>query len=295
MPIPYYRGEYARSPISKATQQGWLEQAAQIELRLPSSNEWQPENQALVEKTDTEKAVQLVNKPGHSVWFQQSKYLNEPKANLKLQLNSDLADQSAKARVTMSLLLNMLNKQFAELNFVTQEAGLNFSLSNANGLLINIAGYSDKQDRLLLRILSDIKNMHFTEQSLALAKQELQRRLHNKSKIKAMDLALDGFRQIVCQPAWSDAALLAEIEGIAREDIEKFVKQLFEKSALRLLALGNLSREQVLAVSRSVEKIVAVQRRPFYNISRLSADLNQGALNYPLASQMQDDALAASI
>ncbi len=293
LPIPYYQGNYARSAIPKETQQAWLEQAAQIELRLPSSNEWQPENQALVAKTDTEQAVQLINKPGHSVWFQQSKYLNEPKANLKLQLNNDLADQSAKARVTMSLLLNMLNKQFAELNFVTQEAGLHFSLSSANGLLINISGYSDKQDRLLLRILTDIKNMHFTEQSLLLAKQELQRRLHNKSKIKAMDLALDGFRQIVRQPAWSDAALLAEIEEIERADIEQLVKQLFAKSAVRLLALGNLSRERVLAVNRAVEKIVAVQRQPFYKISRLYADLNQGALNYALASQMQDDALAA--
>ena len=291
--IPYYQGEYASSSISDETQQAWLAQAAQIELHLPSSNEWLPENLALVKKTETEKAVQLVDKPGHSVWFQQSRYLDEPKASLRLQLNSNIADQSAKARVMMNLFLNMLNKQFAELNFVTQEAGLSFSVSSSNGLLISTSGYSDKQDRLLLRILTAIEKMQFSEQSLLLAKQELQRRLYNKSKIKAMDLVMDGFRQIVRQPAWSDAALLAEIEGISQEDIEQFAKQLFEKSGLRLLALGNFSSEQVLALDRSLEKVVAVQRRPFYRISRLHADLKQGALNYPLASEMQDDALAA--
>lgn len=291
--IPYYQGEYASTPITKETQQDWLKKAAQIELHLPSSNEWLPENLTLVKKTHIGKAVQLVDKPGHSVWFLQSRYLDEPKASLKLQLNSNIADQNAKARVVMNLFLNMLNKQFADLNFVTQEAGLGFSVSSSNGLLISTSGYSDKQDKLLLRILTDIEKMQFSEQSLLLAKQELQRRLYNKSKIKAMDLVMDGFRQIVRQPAWSDTALLAEIEEIRREDIELFVKQLFKKSSLRLLALGNFSSEQVLALDCSLEKIVAVQSKPFYRISRLHADLKQGALNYPLDSEMQDDALAA--
>ena len=292
-PIPYYQGEYASHSIFEETQQAWLQQAAQIKLHLPSSNEWLPENLSLVKKRYTEKAVQLINQPGHSVWFKQSDYLEEPKASLKLQLNSDIADQNVKARVVMSLLLNLLNKQFSELNFVTQEAGLSFSIRSANGLLISTSGYSDKQDKLLLRVLTDIKNMQFSEQSLFLAKQELQRRLHNKSKIKAMDLAMDGFRKIVRQPAWSDATLLAEIEGIRREDIEQFVKQLFEKSSLRLLALGNFTREQVLTLDNSLEKMLAVQSRPFYVIPRLHANLKQGALNYPLNSEMQDDALAA--
>jgi len=290
--IPYYQGEYASSSISEQTQQTWLKQAKQIKLLLPSSNEWLPENLALVKKTHTERAEQLINKPGHSVWFKQSE-LPDPKASLKLQLNSDISDQSAKSRMTMSLLLNVLNKKFAELNFVTQEAGLGFSLSSSNGLLISTSGYSDKQDKLLLRILTDIKNARFSEQSLTLAKQELQRRLHNKSKIKAMDLAMDGFRQIVRQPAWSDAALLAEIEKINVKDLELFIKQLFEKSSLRLLAVGNLTSEQVLTLDLELQKIVTVQRKPFYVIARLHADLQQGALNYALNSEMQDDALAA--
>ncbi|MCW8996443.1 MAG: insulinase family protein, partial [Psychromonas sp.] len=292
-PIPHYQGMYASHAIPKETQQDWLKSSAQIDLRLPGSNEWLSENLALVKKTDTQKAVQLINQPGHSVWFQQSAYLDEPKASLKLQLNSDIADQNAKARMLMNLFLNMSRKQFAELHFVTQEAGLGFSMSSSNGLLISTSGYSDKQEKLLLRVLADIKAMHFNEQSLLLAKQELQRRLHNKSKIKAMDLALDGFRQLVRQPAWSDQTLLAEIDGISLKDIELFVKRLFTQSSLRLLALGNLSREQVLSLDHSLQKIVTLQPQPFYKISRLHASLQQGALNYPLASKMQDDALAA--
>lgn len=290
--IPYYKGEYARHSISPTTQDAWLKQAADIKLILPGGNEWLPENLALVEKTDTEKAVQLIGEIGHSVWFQQSRFLNEPKAILKLQLNSNLIDQSAKSRMEMSLFLNMLRKQFAELNFVTQEAGLGFSISSGNGLQVSTSGYSEKQAKLLLRVLSDIKKVQFSEQTLFHAKQEIKRRLKNKMKIKAMDLALDSFRQIVRRPTWSDATLLSEINAIDLNDIDRLIKQLFTQSSLRLLALGNLSREQVLALDSSLKEIVTVKSKPFYKMHRLNADLNQGPLNYSLNSELQDDALA---
>lgn len=291
--IPYYQGEYALTKLSSDQQQSWLTEASKIKLTLPSENEWLAEDLSLVKKEQTETVKQLINKKGHSVWFGQSGYLQEPKASLKLQLNSDIADQSAKSRITMSLLLNMLNKQFAELNFVTQEAGLGFSLGSSNGLLISTSGYSDKQAKLLLTILKEIKEAQFSELSLSLAKQESQRRLSNKAKIKAMDLALDGFRKIIRQPAWADQQLLAEIDKVSLKEINEFTAKLFADSALRLLALGNLNRDQVLQLSSELEKVVTVNHKPFYKIKRLNANLEQGALNYHLKSEMQDDALAS--
>jgi len=290
--IPFYQGKYTETSISQTTQQAWLEQADNIALSLPRSNKWMPENLALVKKTDSEKAVQLVDKIGHSVWFQQSHYLDEPKASLKLQLNSNIADQSAKSRVVMSLLLNMLNKQFAELNFVTQEAGLNFSVNNENGLQINTSGYSDKQDKLLLQILGDIKHAEFDQRSLELAKQEIERRLNNKVKSKGMNLVLNGFRQVVREPSWSDATLLAEINVITLEDIKQFTNRIFKESTVRLLALGNLSREQVLTLDNALQSIINIQPKPFYKLARISAKTKQGPLNYSLSSELQDDALA---
>jgi len=289
--IPYYKGEYAVAKVTVSEQKKWLEKAKPIELILPSNNAWLPENLSIVEKQHNGKAVQLVKEIGHSVWFAQSETLEQPKASFKFQLNSDLADQSSKNRVTMSLLLAMLNKQFAELNFVAQEAGLSFSISQSNGLLINTSGYSDKQDKLLLTVLDHIKSAEFSEQSLRLAKQDSQRRLSNKGKVKAMDLAFDGFRKVVRQPAWSDETLLAEIEEINLSDVATFRDQIFKQSTQRLLALGNLTESQVLTLDKQLLKKIAIQKRPFYTITRLKADLKQGALNYPLTSDMQDDAL----
>ena len=159
--------------------------------------------------------------------------------------------------------MRCLKKQFSELNFVTQEAGLSFSVAQSNGLLISTSGYSDKQDKLLLTVVEHVKNAQFSEQSLRLAKQELQRQLNNKGKIKAMDLAFSGFRQVVRQPAWSDKALLAEIENLTLKDIDLFKQQLFTQSSLRLLALGNLTQQQVLALDKQLTKQIDVQQNFF--------------------------------
>jgi len=289
--IPYYHGEYAVSKINTETQNLWLKNAEKITLELPSNNIWLPEDLSIVEKQHSGQAVQLVDKKGHSVWFAQSAALEEPKASFKLQLNSDIADQSIANRVTMNLALSMFKKQFSELNFVTQEAGLGFSVSQSDGLLISTSGYSDKQDKLLLTIVEHIKSAKFSEQSLQSAKQELKRRLNNKGKIKAMDLAFDGFRKVIRQPAWSDEALLAAIDPLTIQDIEQFREQIFKQSTLRLLALGNVTEQQVLTLDKQLIELIAPPNKAFYSIKRIQANLQQGALNYARQSEMQDDAL----
>lgn len=289
--IPFYEGEYARHKISEHQQQRWLEEAKQIQLKLPTMNKWMPEQLEIVAEEHPGVAKQIIDKPGHSVWFAQSAEFDEPKASLTLQLNSDIADRSAANRVAMSLMLNMLKKQFSELNFVTQEAGLNFSLASTEGLMISTSGYSDKQDLLLLEVVEHIKNSQFKEQALRFAKQDLQRRLNNKGKIKAMDLGLDGFRKLVRQPAWSDQTLITAIEKVTIKEIEQLREQIFKQSTLRLLALGNLTEKQVLEIHNKLTKQIAIQDKAFYRMQRRQANAEQGALNLALPSQMQDDAL----
>jgi len=291
--IPYYQGEYARHIITQKTQQSWLSKAQKIKLTLPAGNPWLAENTNLVDRQYSNTALHLVDKEGHSVWFKQSAYFNEPKASLKLHLNNDLSDQSPQSRVTMSLLLEMFSKEFAALHFVTSEAGLGFALSHSNGLLISTSGYSDKQSKLLLTVLNEIKNAQFSEQTLELAKEEIKRRLNNKATMKPLDFAFASFRKLVRQPAWSDAALLAEIEGINLLDIDNFIEKILSQSSLRLLALGNLERQQVIDLDDELAKMVNIQPQPFYQIKRLQADLNQGPLNYQISSKMDDDALAS--
>ena len=292
--IPYYQGKYSKAKIKKERIDKWLTQAKSIqpEMTLPVSNEWLPEDVTLVKSEHVKTAKQLVKEAGLSVWYKQSQ-LEVPKGNYKLQLNNKLNDQSAAARVKMTILLSILQKQLAELNFVTQEAGLGFSISSRDGLLITTSGYSDKQNKLLLVLLDHIKSMQIDEQSLRLAKQDLIRRLNNKSKAKAMDLGLEGFRQVIRQPAWSDATLLAEVEGITAEQLDVLVHNIFSQSTVRLLALGNFSTSDVMQLTAQLKLKIKIQPNAFYQIKRLDADPEQGPLNYVRTSIMEDDALVS--
>lgn len=131
--IPYYEGQYSQAKIKKSRLQLWLKKASAIEdkMILPSRNEWLPENLSIVKPEKNKKAIQLVKESGLSVWFKQSQ-LKEPKAIYKLHLNNALNDKSPAARVKINLLLNIVEKQLSELSFITQEAGVAFSITSAD-------------------------------------------------------------------------------------------------------------------------------------------------------------------
>jgi len=292
--IPFYQGKYSQAKIKNSRLLLWLNQAKTIqpEMILPVRNDWLPEDLVLVNEEKNKKAIALVKESGLSVWFKQSQ-LKEPKGSYKLQLNNNLNDQSPAARVKMNLLLDILHKQLSELSFVTQEAGVGFSISSSDGLLISTSGYSDKQNKLLLMLLDHIEKMKIDEQSLRLAKQELTRRLNNKSKSKAMDLGLDGFRKIIRQPSWSDKALIAEIDTVTSDQLSLLIKQIFSQSSVRLLALGNFSTLEVLQLTAQLKVKIKIQPNAFYSTKRLQADPEQGALNYIRQSELEDDALVS--
>lgn len=290
--IPYYHGEYAVNKISQKQQNKWLADAKSIKLILPSDNKWVAENLQLLPKTDQEKAVKILEEGGNTIWFQNSAYLNEPKANITVQLNSDVADRGAKSRAAMVLMLSMLNKHFADLNFETQEAGMSFFIDNANGLTFSTMGYSDKQIELLLTLIEQTKSVKFSEQSLKLAKNDIIRRINNRQKGAALQFAMNGLSKVISKPVWSDETMLSEIESIKMSDLEALKSQAFESASLRILALGNITKEQALLLNTEVKKIITVKAQPFYSASRIQVNLEQGAINYQLTSAMKDDALA---
>ncbi|TEW52233.1 insulinase family protein [Psychromonas algicola] len=292
--IPFYHGQYSKAKIPDLRLQAWLQDAQSIEsaMTLPVSNEWLPEDLTLVNEGKNKEALHLVEQPGLSVWMKQSQ-LNEPKGIYKLQLNNSLNDRSPKDRVKMSLLLDIIQKQLSDLSFITQEAGLGFSVSNSNGLFINTRGYSDKQSQLLFILLDHIHQLRVDEQTLNLSKQELKRRLKNRAKSKPMDLALDGFRKVIRQPAWSDKTLLAQIEHVTPADLLSLVDEIFSQSSVRLLALGNFSTVDVLSVTDQLKKKIQIQENAFYKIKRLNAEPKQGPLNFSRHSDKEDDALVS--
>ena len=290
--IPYYIGEYNVSKISQKQQQKWLTDAKKIKLTLPSENKWVAENLQLLPKTSKDQALKILDKPGNTIWFQNSAYLDQPKANITVQLNSDIADRSVKHRAAMALMLDMLTKHFVDLNFETQEAGMSFFIDNANGLTFSAIGYSDKQIELLLTLIEQTKSAKFSEQSLRLAKNDIARRINNKQKGAAMQFAMNALSKLISEPVWSDKTMLSEIESINMSDIESLKLQIFEASSLRILALGNITKEQALLLNTEVKKIVKINEQPFYSANRIQVNLKQGAINYQLKSVMKDDALA---
>jgi protease-3 len=290
-PIPHYKGEYFVSKIPMKQQTKWLKDAKSLVMLLPVENHWLADNLAVLDKTNTDKAIKLVDEKGHSVWFQNSLFFDEPKSSITLQLNSDVANKEVKSSVAMALMSNMLNKSLFDLNFLTTEAGVNFSVYRYNGLTFKTSGYSQKQPELILVLLDHTKNVKFSEQSLNLAKQELQRLVGNKRKSKPLNLAMEEMGRLLRLRQWTDEDVLKVLDTIKMSDIDALKSALFSQSTLRLLALGNISKDQVLALDKAVQERITLQEKAFYQSPLLQADSTKGAINYQLTTQLEDDAL----
>jgi len=290
--IPFYQGQYSQHKIPESRLQHWLDQAESIEthMTLPLVNKWLPEDLSIIHEDKDKQAVHLIDKPGLSVWMKQSK-LNEPKGYYRLQLNNDVSDRSPKNRVAMSLLLDLVQKELSDLRHIAQEAGLGFSISSNNGLLISTSGYNDKQQKLLLKLVDYVHHFHIDKQALMLSKQALIRRLKNRATIKPLDLAFSGFRQIVRQPAWSDDTLLKAVNGVSEADLLALIEDVFSQSMVRLLAVGNFSTATVNQLTESLTTRIHVADQSPYKTKRLNANTQQGALNYVRQSTKEDDAL----
>jgi len=289
--IPYYKGQYSVSKVPPRQQAKWLEESKSIKMILPAENHWTADNLQLLDKTNTDKSVQLIDKKGHSVWFQNSAFFDEPKSSISLQLNSDLADKDVKSSVTFALMDSMLNKSLFDLNFSTSEAGVNFLVYRDGGLKFVTSGYSQKQPELMLALLDHTKSVKFTDQSLNLAKQEVQRRIENKAKSKPINLAMGEIGSLIRLRNWTDEDVLKALDAIKMNDIDSLKSAIFTQSSLRLLALGNINKEEVLELDKAIQKRVTVQEKDFYQPKRFQANSKKGVINYQLKTQLQDDAL----
>jgi len=102
---------------------------------------------------------------------------------------------------------------------------------------------------------------------------------------------MQGLAKLIHKRSWSDKTMIHAINSIKMSDIGRLKKQIFADSSLRILALGNLTPEQVIKLNTQVKKIVKVNKKPFYATPILRAKLDKGSINYQLKSQMKDDAL----
>jgi protease-3 len=250
--MQYFAGKYSVHDISADLEQKWQQQSAQFALTLPRANSLMPESFDLVAAIHTDKPAQLVSEPGHSAHLGHSALFKQPKGRVTFDLNTGLTKSSAKNHVLAELLDRGLGQQLTELQSEASAAGMGLNASLSNGLSLTASGFTDKQGMLLASALKQILDFDISESELANLKASFKSDIESSKRQILLNQLFPKFSQVSNLDAFSDEALLTEVDGISPSDIKRFRDNLLKQAHLRVFAFGNYSDQQVIDLSNLV-------------------------------------------
>ncbi|KAF8559745.1 hypothetical protein OG21DRAFT_1550390 [Imleria badia] len=236
------------------------------ELHLPSRNEFIPTNLDVEKReiTEPQRRPHLIYETHISkVWYKKDDQFWLPKANVVIDIRSPIATDTPRAGVLTRLYSDLVIDSLTEYTYDADLAGLAYNFgTHTLGVSISLSGYNDKLPDLTRRIIGAARNLHVHQDRLEVMKEKLKRQWENFFMSQSYQLSDHYARHILTHGAWTVEEQLPEISGITAEEVKSHSAQLLANVSIQILALGNLYKDQVIALSRDVEDILRSKPLP---------------------------------
>lgn len=230
------------------------------ELRLPGKNEFIPTNLD-VERHDIaepQRRPHLITRSDVSeVWYKKDDRFWLPKAAVVVDIRSPVANDTARAAVLTRLCVELVNDSLTEYTYDADLAGLTYHVSaNELGMTLTLKGYNDKLPELAKYVIAAVKNLEAKQHRLNVMREKLKREWDNFFLNQSYQLSDYYGRYILTHQAWTIEEQLKELPGVKLEEVETHIKQLLERVNIQMLVIGNMYKDQAIALSESVERIL---------------------------------------
>ncbi|KAG8217686.1 Metalloenzyme, LuxS/M16 peptidase-like protein [Butyriboletus roseoflavus] len=230
------------------------------ELRLPSRNEFIPTNLEVEKRevSEPQRRPHLIHETEISqVWHKKDDQFWLPKASVVIEIRSPIANDTPRASVLTRLFSDLVNDSLTEYTYDADLAGLAYNLgAHSLGVAISLKGYNDKLPDLARRIVEALRNLQIRQDRLELTKEKLIRQWESFFMSQSYQLSDYYTRHILTHGAWTVEEQLQEVSAITTEEVESHIARLFANVSIRMLLLGNLYKDQTIALSKDVEHIL---------------------------------------
>lgn len=256
---PLYDVPWSMRPLAPERITAWETAPIDPDLSLPPLNPYIAEDLAL-KPVDGDVGVpaHIVDEPGLSVWHLQDPSFGVPRAALRATLTAPGAagsqDARLKAMMLVSVLKDAMNTDLDQL----KAAGLSISLSaDDEGLWLQIAGYNDKQDVALDRVLAVLAERPIDPERFAVLRDDQIRRWRNTTQQRPNTQA-GWVKSWVVHPG-SDPVLEAAdaLEQLTAEQLQAFSAELFSALSVEVLVHGNHTAAEAEALARRIPAALA--------------------------------------
>ena len=292
---PFHETPYRLSVVSPETLGRWRDPAPDGALALPEPNPFVPGELVLVDApSDDSRPARIVQRPGFELWHDADVSFGQPRTNFYFAVRSPVVNDSPRHAVLSSLLVRMTNDTLNEFAYPASLAGQSYSLyRHRRGISVRLSGWSDKQDLLLARIVSTLRDPPLPARRFEAEKAEYVRQLRNIDERRPFRRAMSDMSELLVEPAWSDDALLAALDAVTLEDLREYAARFFERGEIVALAHGNVTAGDAKALGgvleRGLARSMVVTRVTHGRVVKL--DPGTRYLRW-LASEHEDHALA---
>lgn len=231
------------------------------DLFLPGKNLFIPTNLDVSKKdiVQPSKRPFLVRRTSHSeLWHKKDDQFWVPKMNAIMQIISPQANLSARHSVLSRVWVELITDSLNEFAYDADLAGLSYSVtSDMRGLTISISGYNDKLPVLARQVLERVRRLEVEPERLAVILEQTKRNWQNVFLNQTYTISNYFMGYLLTESFHTILEKLKEIDTITAEEIEKHAQVFLSKAFVEMLVVGNVSKEDAIALAETSEKILA--------------------------------------
>ena len=263
----YYNTPYGLSAIAPRTLQSWAEADPQdYALALPEPNSFIPESLALLPASLDYELGQppLLLRYGRrfQMWFQQDSHFRRPHTDLRFSIRFPQASDTAVHAAMNALLARMLRDELNESTYAALLAGLGFEVhATVRGLRVDISGFQDRQDELLLRVLGTLRKPELAISRFQVLREEQLREWRAASRVAPYRRLMAGLVQLIQRGVYTEEALIAGLEQVDLASLHDFAKLVLENNYIQGLAHGNLEALDAQRLAHWAQSAVGGDKR----------------------------------
>ncbi|MEJ6476380.1 insulinase family protein [Pseudoalteromonas piscicida] len=252
--LHFYDGEYQVVDLKRDDFDKWKD-AANFDLALPSVNTLLPENFALKTSAgDAENGVQkVIDSEGVKIWHAASeRFYEQPKGSLKIYVNNPEPLKDIKTEVALAIWADLYRLDKAKLMTEASVAGMNLGFTPANGVMLDISGFTDKQALLLKDALSGIR-VSTSQRAFEQAIDRYVRGIQNQAKEFPFRQAFGVYQKLIRSGSYDDSALVATAKSLTVDDLEAVQNQVLNNNQIRVFAYGNYDKADLETLRETLD------------------------------------------
>ncbi|BGP38130.1 metalloprotease [Rhodotorula kratochvilovae] len=255
----WYGTEYTIEPMTEKILASGKNAAEYPELALPEPNALIPQDLTVKTKVKAEvparRPLNLRNSPISRVWHKQDDRWLIPRAGAFFLFRSPHIDASPLASVQTRMFTELIRDSLQEYSYEADLAGLSYSFDQAaDGILLSLDGYNDKLPMLVDVIVKRMKEYKVDEKRFGLVHDQLVR-LYENFRLE------QPFQHVGVDAAHLTTAVsylledkLAALTEVTPANVQAHAARVLGRMHIESLVHGNMTREEALALAKSVEE-----------------------------------------